>query len=54
VLLRSVLRVLGHWRLSPHPSEEGRSSWPGGGVWLGGNGDVEEEGGGGGMNQYRP
>jgi hypothetical protein len=27
--LWSVLRVLGHWWVSPHPSEEGRGSWRG-------------------------
>jgi hypothetical protein len=54
LLLWSVLRMLGHWRVSPHPSLEGRGSWPGGWRWLGANCGGRAKVSGGGDEENEP
>ena len=47
----AVLNELKHLNLSPHPSREGRGSFPGGWVYLRTNQGEEGKCGGGGMGE---
>ena len=47
----AVPNELKHLNLSPHPSREGRGSFPGGWVYLRMNRGEEDECGGGGMGE---
>ena len=54
VAASSLLREQGQYWMSPHPSIEGRGSWPGGEVRLWVNGGGKGDGGGRGRKENEP